>query len=100
MRHSTLKNRIPARLDLHTSAFSCSLDGGCTVVPTETLPRIVRATGAGDSWNAANLLASLLQFPTEERLAFANLVAGLYISSADQQPPTLDQAKACLKSQI
>jgi len=95
-----LKQKIPARLDLHTSTFSCSLDGSCTVVPTENAPKIVRATGAGDYWNAADLLATLLEFPSAERLAFANLVAGLYISSADPQPPTLDLVKNHLKAQL
>jgi sugar/nucleoside kinase (ribokinase family) len=95
-----LKQRLPARIDLHTSSFSCSLDGSCTVMPTERFPLIIRATGAGDSWNAGNLLATILDFPASERLAFANLVAGLYISSASAQPPTLDDVKRFLKSQI
>jgi sugar/nucleoside kinase (ribokinase family) len=95
-----LKQRIPARLDLHTSIFSCSLDGSCTVIPTEKFSSIIRATGAGDSWNAGNLLATLLGFPTGERLAFANLVAGLYISSTTTQPPTLDSISRYLKTQI
>ena len=96
----TLKQQMPARLDLHTSTFSCSLDGSCTVVPTERLSSILRATGAGDSWNAGNLLATLHGFPTEERLAFANLVAGLYISSAAPQPPTIEDVIRYLKTHI
>ncbi len=94
----TLKQKIPARLDLHTGAFSASLDGSRTVIPTETIPAIIRTTGAGDAWNAANILATLLKFPTPERLAFANLVAGLYISSANPQPPTLDTVKTFLQT--
>jgi sugar/nucleoside kinase (ribokinase family) len=96
----TLKQQLPGRLDLHTSTFSCSLDGSCTIVPTEPFPSVLRATGAGDSWNSGNLLASLLGFPTEERLAFANLVAGLYISSVTPQPPTIDDVMKYLKTQI
>lgn len=96
----SLKQRMTARVDLHTASFSCSLDGSTTVMPTEKLCAIVRATGAGDSWNAGNLLATHLGFPPRERLAFANLVAGLYISSSNAQPPVLDDVVRYLKSQI
>jgi len=94
------KHHTSARLDLHTSTFSCSLDDTCTIMPTEKIATVLRTTGAGDYWNAANILATLLGFPAEERLAFANLLAGLYISSTDPQPPSLDQIKIVLNTQF
>lgn len=93
-----LKQKTTARLDLHTSTFSCSLDSTCTIMPTEHLPTIMRTTGAGDAWNAANILATLLMFPAPERLAFANLVAGLYVSSIDPQLPSLNHVRTYLRT--
>jgi sugar/nucleoside kinase (ribokinase family) len=51
---------------------------------------VYRSTGAGDAWNAANIFADVLGFADDERLLFANIVAGQYISSPDILPPSLD----------
>lgn len=85
-----LKKKIPARIDLHTSLFSCSIGNTITVVPTMTHLRVIRFTGAGDAWNAANIFADLLSFPDDERLLFANIFAGYYISSSESIHPTID----------
>jgi sugar/nucleoside kinase (ribokinase family) len=78
-----LKKKIMARIDLHTSLFSSSIRNNCIVVPTMSLSTVYRSTGAGDAWNAANIFADLLGFADDERLLFANMFAGYYISSAD-----------------
>jgi len=85
-----LKKQIRARIDLHTSRFSCSMDGAPTLVPTISVPRIYRSTGAGDAWNAANLFAELFGFGDDERLLFANIAAGAYISMPEPIHPTID----------
>jgi sugar/nucleoside kinase (ribokinase family) len=77
----SFKNKISARLDVHTAHFSCSVADTCTIVPTMKLSNIYRFTGAGDAWNAGNLFAELFGFTVEERLFFANAFAGYYISS-------------------
>ncbi len=87
----SLKKKIPARIDLHTASFSCTINDRCTVTPTIKLSRIFRATGAGDTWNAGNLFAELLDFNDDERLLFANLVAGCYISSSDPIHPSIEK---------
>jgi sugar/nucleoside kinase (ribokinase family) len=51
---------------------------------------VYRSTGAGDAWNAANIFADLLGFADDERLLFANIFAGVYISSPDIVHPTID----------
>ncbi|DAC73339.1 MAG TPA: hypothetical protein DSN98_00180 [Thermoplasmata archaeon] len=86
----SLKKKIPARIDFHTALFSCSVHNTSTVVPTAPLQTIYRVTGAGDSWNAANIFADLLGFADDERLLFANICAGHYISSPDIVPSTID----------
>jgi sugar/nucleoside kinase (ribokinase family) len=86
----SLKKNIPGRLDFHTADFSVSVQNTVTVVPTISVSKVYRSTGAGDIWNAANIFADLLGWETDERLSFANIVAGQYISSAETLPPTLD----------
>ena len=86
----SLKKKIPARIDLHTSLFSGSIRDTFIVVPTMSLSTVYRSTGAGDAWNAANLFADLLGFADDERLLFANMFAGHYISSTDVVHSTID----------
>jgi len=87
----TLKKKIPARIDLHTASFSCTINDKCTVISTIKISRIYRVTGAGDTWNAGNLFAELLGFNDDERLLFANLVAGCYITSSDPIHPSVEK---------
>lgn len=87
----SLKKKLHARIDLHTSNFACTVNKNCTVIPTLQLSKVYRATGAGDAWNAGNLFAELLNFNDDERLLFANLVAGCYISSPDPIHPSLEK---------
>jgi len=87
----SLKEKIHARLDLHTANFSCTVDKKYTAVPTIKLSKIYRATGAGDAWNAGDIFAELLDFDYDERLLFANSVAGYYISSPEPAHPTLEK---------
>ena len=87
----SLKKKIHARVDLHTANFACTVNKNCTVIPSLQLSKIYRVTGAGDTWNAGNLFAELLNFDDDERLLFANLVAGCYIASPDPIQPNLEK---------
>lgn len=97
---AALKKNVPARIDLHTAQFSCSIRQTSTVVPTMPLNNVHRFTGAGDAWNAANLCADLLGLPDDERLYFANLFAGLFISSPEPIHPTMDTLMNTIKKTI
>jgi ribokinase len=46
-------------------------------------------TGAGDVWDAGDIIGHLLGFKTEDRLRFANACAHLYITSKNARLPTL-----------
>ena len=51
-----LASHLSARVDLHTTNFSATFTKkGETVVPAFKVP-VLRATGAGDAWNAGNIL--------------------------------------------
>lgn len=86
-----LKNRIHARVDLHTADFACTINESCTLVPAPSINNKYRSTGAGDTWNAGNIFADLLGFNDDERLFFAGCVAGCYISSIEPIHPSLNE---------
>lgn len=87
-----LHESVKTRLDVHTAQFSYSLsDAIPVIVPTVPLTKVYRATGAGDVWNAGNILGDLLRFSNENRLAFANILAACYISKKDPIPPTIGE---------
>lgn len=96
----SLKKKIPARIDFHTSLFSSSFHTTSTVIPTLSLSTVHRLTGAGDAWNAGNIFADLLDFADDERLLFANIVAGQYISSPMSMHSTIDMVINYIKSNI
>jgi ribokinase len=79
-----------ATVDVHTrnASFSCRLKD-CIVVPCHKVEQKI-VTGAGDVWDAADLLGHLLSWDSEQRLRFANAAAGLYVSRDDAEPPRLD----------
>jgi len=93
----SFKKKIHARVDLHTASFACTVSGKYTVIPTAQLSRIYRVTGAGDAWNAGNIFAEMLGFSDDERLLFANIVAGCYISSPEPIHPNLEKIISFLK---
>lgn len=83
-----LASHLPARIDLHTTHFSATFTKrGKTVVPAFKVP-VLRATGAGDAWNAGNILGDAHKLSDNGRLTLANAVAGYYISSQKGIHPT------------
>jgi ribokinase len=78
------------RVDIHTRKISLSCMGMDYVVErcARVKQRIV--TGAGDVWDAADLIGYLAGISPTLRLAFANAAAGLYVSSTSAEPPELE----------
>ncbi|NIR86316.1 hypothetical protein GWO13_01600 [Candidatus Bathyarchaeota archaeon] len=88
-----LAKNLSARIDLHTTTFSGSFTPETeTIVPAFKVP-VLRATGAGDAWNAGNVFGDALGFPDNCRLTLANLAAAYYISSLTAEHPTLPKLK-------
>jgi sugar/nucleoside kinase (ribokinase family) len=76
-----LASRFSARIDLHTASFSATFTKKSeTIVPAFKVP-VLRVTGAGDAWNAGNILGDSHGLADEHRLALANAVAAYYISN-------------------
>jgi len=84
-----LARKLTARIDLHTTSFSGSFTRKTEVIlPAFKVP-VLRATGAGDAWNAGNIFGDALGLPDSRRLTLANAVAAYYISSSTAEHPTL-----------
>ena len=77
------------RVDLHTKNFAQSVGTELETNQVATFDiKPQRLTGAGDTWNAGNILGELLELKDEERLLLANAVANYYIASENGQPAT------------
>ena len=93
-----LASHLSARVDLHTTNFSATFTKKDeTVVPAFKVS-VLRATGAGDAWNAGNILGDAYRLSDGGRLALANAVAAYYISNPNGVHPTRKQLiKFCEK---
>lgn len=86
-----LARHLPARIDLHTTVFSATFTKKTEVfVPTFKV-KALRATGAGDAWDAGNILGDGNALSDECRLALANAVAACYLSDLTGEHPTLQK---------
>ena len=96
-----LASHLSARVDLHTTSFSATFTKkGKTIVPAFKVS-VLRATGAGDAWNAGNILGDALGLSDGSRLALANAVAAYYISNPNGMHPTRRQLiKFCDKLKL
>jgi sugar/nucleoside kinase (ribokinase family) len=83
-----LAEHLPARIDLHTTAFSATVTKKKEVVVPVFKVKALRATGAGDAWNAGNILGDGNALSDECRLALANAVSACYLSDSEGMHPT------------
>jgi sugar/nucleoside kinase (ribokinase family) len=82
-----LVEHLPARIDLHTTAFSATVTKKKEVVVPAFKVKALRATGAGDAWNAGNILGDGNALSDECRLALANAVSACYLSDSEGMHP-------------
>jgi len=83
-----LAQNFCARIDLHTTGFSATLKGKVEVVVPPFKVHVLRATGAGDAWNAGNILGDKYGLSDECRLMLANAVSACYLADKDGLHPT------------
>lgn len=77
-----------ARIDLHTTSFSATFTRRReTIIPAFKIP-VLRATGAGDAWNAGNIIGDAHELSDGCRLTLANLVAAFYVSHPEGKHPS------------
>ena len=85
-------------IDLHTSTGSYWSNGQEVEYAKsfQVQPKFV--TGAGDVWDAANLLGYLTNLGNLERLLFANGAASLYVDNPLGIPPTMDEVLSFVRT--
>jgi ribokinase len=86
-----LASKIGISLDLHTKSGSAWSNGRESVFvhAVKVEPRTL--TGAGDSWDAADMLGYLAGLDPQERLLFANCCSSLYVRDDNAEPPTMNK---------
>jgi len=95
-----LLSHLSARIDIHTTTLSATFakNKKLATIPTLKVP-VRRVTGAGDSWNAANIYSDANNFPDELRLVFNNTFAAYYINSQKAEHPTLNKLTKFIQKQ-
>ncbi len=92
-----LAQKLTSRIDLHTTSYSATFTKDEEIVVPAFGVDALRATGAGDAWNAGNIYADANDFSTELRLTFANAVAAYYLSNPAGEHPQLSQVLSFLR---
>jgi ribokinase len=86
-----IAEKVGISTDLHTKAGAAWSNGKESAfvhaikVDTRTL------TGAGDSWDAADIIGYLAGLDPQERLLFANCCASLYVRDPQGEPPAMNK---------
>jgi ribokinase len=83
-----LSKHLQGRIDLHSTTFSATVTQKTEVVVFAFKVNALRATGAGDAWDAGNIVGDANKLSDECRLALANAVAACYLSDSDGSHPT------------
>lgn len=83
-----LAKHLQARIDLHTTAYSATVTKKREVIVPAFNVEVLRVTGAGDAWDAGNIIGDANGLPDECRLVLANAVAACYLSDPDGAHPT------------
>ncbi len=94
-----LASKLQARIDLHTTKFSATFTKEKPTIAEAIKVQTLRVTGAGDAWNAGNILGDALELSDECRLALANAVAAYYVSNKMGRHPTLKRLTGFLEKQ-
>jgi ribokinase len=93
-----LARHLSATLDLHTAEVAATWGpAGHAVAATHAITPL-RTTGAGDTWNAGNLLGHVLRWDPAQRVRFANAAAALYLTNPDGAPPQRGEVDAFLRT--
>jgi ribokinase len=78
-------------VDLHTRIGSAWSDGNEWIFSPSFKCEVKTMTGAGDSWDSADIVGYIAGLGVKERLTFSNAYASLYISNPASEPETMNQ---------
>ncbi|MCI0562194.1 MAG: carbohydrate kinase family protein [Nitrososphaera sp.] len=84
-----LADKIGISTDLHTKVGAAWSNGRESEFVHAIKVEAKTLTGAGDSWDAADVLGYLAGLDPWERLLFANCSSSLYVRDGNGEPPTI-----------
>ena len=86
-----LAEKLSITVDVHTPLGAATSKGSETVFVQSFDVDVKITTGAGDVWDAADIVGYLCKLDASDRLLFANACAALYISNANAESPRLKE---------
>jgi ribokinase len=86
-----IAEKIRISIDLHTRIGSSWSNGNESVFVHAIKVDAKTVIGAGDSWDAADIIGYLAELEPRERLLFANCCASLYVRDLHGEPPTINK---------
>lgn len=75
-------NKIAINIDLHANNYTAWSDGERTAFSPTRKVKVNNLVGAGDTWDAADIIGYLAGLDPQQRLVFANAYVSLYIESS------------------
>jgi ribokinase len=86
-----LSRKIGISIDIHTKLGSAWSNGKESEVVPAIRSEIRTLTGAGDVWDAADVVAYLAGLDPRDRLTFANAASSLYVRNHSAESPSLEE---------
>ncbi len=86
-----LAEKLGSSIDLHTSKGAAWSNGNETSFVRAIRVEVKNLTGAGDTWNSADVIGYLAGLDAAERLTFSNAAVSLYLRNHLAEPPTSDE---------
>ena len=87
-------------IDLHTSSFAATITKKKEVKIRTFKIKPLRITGAGDAWNAGNIIGDMNKLSDESRLMLANAVSAYYISFSQGSYPNRKKISNFIKKEL
>ena len=86
-----LAEKLSLTVDVHTPLGAATSNGRETAFVQSFNVDVKITTGAGDVWDAADIIGYLCRLDASDRLLFANACAALYISNVNADTPRLKE---------
>ena len=86
-----ISKRLGISIDIHTKLGSAWSNGKDSEIVPTIRSEIRTLTGAGDVWDAADVVAYLAGLDPINRLMFANAASSLYVRSHSAESPSLEE---------
>ncbi|MFL6511387.1 MAG: carbohydrate kinase family protein [Nitrososphaera sp.] len=87
-----ISESVGISIDLHTKIGAAWSNGKESAFVHAIKVDAKRLTGAGDTWDAADIVGYLTGLHPQERLLFANCCASLYIRDVNGESPSMNKA--------